>query len=124
LAGLAGTSVFLIFPMIDMNFAMNFRVFSTVCVLSLTSVLSAQAQTPSVAAQVPAGSFATVNSLPLPNSLLELVLKNNAAQGVANSPELRNVVRGELISRAALSQEAAKLGLDKQDTALAQMELL
>jgi peptidyl-prolyl cis-trans isomerase C len=110
--------------MIDMNFAMNFRAFSVVSVLSLTSFLSAHAQTPPAVANVPAGSFATVNSLALPNSLLELVLKNNAAQGVANSPELRNVVRGELISRAALSQEAVKLGLDKQDNALAQMELL
>ena len=107
-----------------MNFSMNLRAVSLICACAIAAAGSAQAQAQAAAVKVPAGSFAVVNSVPLSNALLDQVLKNNAAQGVKDSPELRNVVRGELIGRAALSQEAVKLGLDKQDIFLAQMELL
>ena len=106
-----------------MSFYMNWRCLYLLCACALTSGLTAQAQTQS-AAKVPAGSFAVVNSVALSNGLLDQVLRNNAAQGVKDSPELRNMVRGELIGRAAISQEAVKLGLDKQDSSLAQIELL
>ena len=106
-----------------MSFYMNWRCLYLICAFALTSGLTAQAQTQS-AAKVPAGSFAVVNSVALSNGLLDQVLRNNAAQGVKDSPELRNMVRGELIGRAAISQEAVKLGLDKQDSSLAQIELL
>lgn len=107
-----------------MTFSMNLRAVSLLCMCAFAVGGSVQAQAQTAAAKVPSGSFAVVNSVPLSNALLEQVLKNNAAQGVKDSPELRNVVRGELIGRAALSQEAVKLGLDKQDISLAQMELL
>ena len=74
--------------------------------------------------KVPAGHIALVNSIPLPTALFEQVLKNNAAQGAKETPEIRNLVRSELIGRAALSQEAVKLGLDKQEKTLSQMELM
>lgn len=74
--------------------------------------------------KVPAGNFALVNSAPMPNSYLEQVLKNNATQGAKESPETRNMVRSELIVRAALSQEAVKQGMDKQDKTVTQLELL
>ena len=106
-----------------MSFYMNWRCLYLLCACALTSGLTAQAQTQS-AAKVPAGSFAVVNSVALSNGLLDQVLRNNAAQGVKDSPELRNMVRGELIGRAAISQEAVKLGLDTQDSSLAQIELL
>ena len=72
----------------------------------------------------PAGNFALVNSVPLPNVLLEQFLKNSANQGAKDNPEVRNAVRTELIVRAALGQEAIKLGLDKQDKTLNQLEFL
>lgn len=74
--------------------------------------------------KVPAGSFALVNSVSLPSSLFEQVIKNNVTQGAKETPEMRNVVRSELIARSALSQEAIKLGLDKQDKTMLQMELM
>jgi peptidyl-prolyl cis-trans isomerase C len=74
--------------------------------------------------KVPAGHIALVNSIPLPTALFAQVLQNNAAQGVKETPEIRNLVRSELIGRAALSQEAVKLGLDKQEKTLSQMELM
>ena len=106
-----------------MNFYMNLRSLYLLGACALTFGLTAHAQAQTTS-KVPSGSFAAVNSVPLSNSLLEQVIKNNAAQGVKDSPELRNMVRGELIGRAALSQEAVKLGLDKQDNSLTQMELL
>ena len=105
-----------------MNSSKKLGVVSLLCAVALTQSFSALAQ--STPAKVPTGSFAVVNAVPLSNALLEQVLKNNAAQGVKDSPELRNVVRRELAGRAALSQEAMKLGLDKQEGSLAQMELL
>lgn len=87
--------------------------------LALSCSLGAWAQE-----KIPAGNFAVVNSVPLSNGLLDQVLKNNAAQGVKESPELRNLVRSELIGRAALSQEAIKQGLDRQETIQLQLELL
>jgi peptidyl-prolyl cis-trans isomerase C len=74
--------------------------------------------------KVPAGNFALVNTTPLPNSLLEQVLQNNAMQGFKETPETRNLVRSELIVRVALGQEAVKLGLDKQEKTMTQLELL
>lgn len=106
-----------------MNLSIKLNGIGFLCTLGLSLGLTAHAQT-QVSTKVPAGSFALVNSVPLANSLLEQVLKNNAAQGVKDSPEMRNAVRGELIGRAVLSQEAVKLGLDKQDNSVAQMELL
>ena len=106
-----------------MNFYMNLRSLYLLGACALTFGLTAHAQAQTTS-KVPSGSFAAVNSVPLSNSLLEQVIKNNAAQGVKDSPELRNMVRGELIGRAALSQEAVKLGLDKQDNSLTQIELL
>lgn len=105
-----------------MNHYFNFFAGSLAFSIALTFGLSAQAQT--TVDKVPTGSFAVVNSVPLSNSLLEQIVKNNAAQGVKDSPELRNVIRGELIGRAVLSQEAVKIGLDKQDSSLAQLELI
>lgn len=90
-------------------------------ILALTAIFQ-----PTVHAQdkSPAGNFALVNSVPLPNVLLEQFLKNSANQGAKDSPEVRNAVRTELIVRAALGQEATKLGLDKLDKTLNQLEFL
>jgi peptidyl-prolyl cis-trans isomerase C len=93
--------------------------------LSLTALLLA-AQWTAVQAQekVPAGNFAIVNNTPLPNYLFDQVIKNNIAQGAKETPEMRSLVKSELVGRAVLSQEAVKQGLDKLDTTLAQLELL
>ena len=52
--------------------------------------------------------LATVNGVAVPSTLLDLVVQNNANQDVKDSPELRLVIRNELILREVLSQEAAK----------------
>lgn len=66
---------------------------------------------------------ATVNGKAVPSSRLDVMLTEQRAQGAPDSPQLREAVREELIRREILSQEAAKLGLDKKTDVQAQMDL-
>jgi peptidyl-prolyl cis-trans isomerase C len=61
-----------------------------------------------------------VNGVAIPQSLLEHTVKVNVERGKSDSPELRQVIKEELIAREALAQEAIKLGLDKTPEAQAQ----
>jgi peptidyl-prolyl cis-trans isomerase C len=72
-------------------------------------------------AQAKAGAvMANVNGVAIPQSLLEHNVQVNVARGQRDTPELRQVIKEELITREALAQEAAKLGLDKTPEAQAQ----
>jgi len=68
----------------------------------------------------PAGSMASVNGVSIPEALLIQNVNANLAQGQKDSPELRQVIKEELINREVLSQESARLGLDKTPEAQAQ----
>lgn len=57
--------------------------------------------------------IATVNGLPITKGLLDLNVKIAIAQGQKDSPQLRESMKNELISRELISQAAAKEGLDK-----------
>jgi peptidyl-prolyl cis-trans isomerase C len=74
----------------------------------------------SLAQTKPPGAFATVNGVPVPQSLIDTNVKVNVAQGQRDSPELRQVIQDELINREILAQESARLGLDKTNEAQAQ----
>ena len=67
----------------------------------------------SVATARAAESVAKVNGREIPQSRLETMVKGATAQGQPDSPELRNRVRDELITREILMQEAVKKGTDK-----------
>jgi peptidyl-prolyl cis-trans isomerase C len=68
----------------------------------------------------PPGTFATVNGVPLPQSLIDTNVKVNVAQGQKDSLELRQVIQDELVNREILAQESTRLGLDKTNEAQAQ----
>lgn len=111
---------------------MTFPLFksSAVCavLLLVTAVSQAQPKAASTA-NAPAGNaqsavMATVNGVAIPESLLEQNVRANVAQGQRDTPELRQVLKEELISREILAQEAAKLGLDKTAEAKAQLAQL
>ena len=68
----------------------------------------------------PAGSMASVNGVAIPEALLTQNVNANLAQGQKDSPELRQVIKDELINREVLAQESARLGLDKTPDAQAQ----
>jgi peptidyl-prolyl cis-trans isomerase C len=64
--------------------------------------------------------MASVNGVAIPESLLIQNVNANIAQGQKDSPELRQVIKEELINREVLAQESARLGLDKTSEAQAQ----
>lgn len=102
---------------------------SAVCALFLlaTAVSHAQpkaASTANTPANPQGAVMATVNGVAIPESLLEQNVRANVAQGQRDTPELRQVLKEELISREILAQEAAKLGLDKTAEAKTQMAQL
>jgi peptidyl-prolyl cis-trans isomerase C len=70
-----------------------------------------------------AGAVAKVNGKDIPQSRADYVIKANAAQGQADTPELRNRVREVLIRNELLAQEAVKKGLDKTQEFTTQVEL-
>jgi peptidyl-prolyl cis-trans isomerase C len=82
--------------------------------------LSALAQT----AALPTGVFATVNGEPLSDALLDVNVVANVTQGRADTPQLRDVIKNELVGREVLAQEAQKLKLDQTGQAQAQMAQL
>lgn len=65
----------------------------------------------------------TVNGEAQPNARAEVLLREQLARGVADSPELRNSVRDTMVNQAIMAQEARKLGLDKNLLVQAQMDL-
>jgi peptidyl-prolyl cis-trans isomerase C len=88
---------------------------------SLLAILAAFAAAPAIAADVK--SVATVNGKPIPVARANVLLANQIAQGQANTPELQNAVREELVRREILAQEANKKGVDKKPEVQAQLEL-
>ena len=68
-------------------------------------------------------SAALVNGVSIPQARVDLHVKAAAAQGQADSPELRKAIREELINREVMAQETVKLGLDKNADVQQQIEL-
>jgi peptidyl-prolyl cis-trans isomerase C len=102
----------------------KFSVMGAVCTIFLLTTGSSVAQPKPVATIAPVGVMATVNGVQIPSSLLEQNVNANVAQGQRDTPELRQLLKDELINREILAQESAKLGLDKTaeaKTQLAQM---
>jgi peptidyl-prolyl cis-trans isomerase C len=66
---------------------------------------------------------AVVNGMSIPARLMDRNIQANLAQGQRDTPELRAVLKQELIARELMAQEAQKRGLDKlpaaQDALLA-----
>ena len=68
-------------------------------------------------------SAAMVNGISIPQARIDLRVKAAAAQGQADSPELRKAIREDMINVEVMAQEAAKLGLDKNAEVAQQVEL-
>lgn len=76
------------------------------------------AYSPAALAQV-----AKVNGVTIPQGRADILLKDAAAQGRPESPELRDVVKNRLIESEVIAQEAVKLGLPKNAEVSARLEL-
>lgn len=87
---------------------------SLAMMLSLNSAYAADSKSASKV-------LVTVNGVAIPSALLENNVKLNVSQGQKDSPELRNALKEELISRELVSQDAQKRNLDKTEEAKDQL---
>ena len=76
-----------------------------------------------LALPVMAQNLAVVNGKPVPSSRADAMVKQLAAQGQPDSPQLRAMVKEELINREILIQEADKLGLSNSPDVKNQVEI-
>lgn len=84
------------------------------------ALLSALAINPAFAEEK---SAALVNGVSIPQTRLDFRVKAATSQGQADTPELRKAIREDMINLEVLSQEAVKLGLDKNPEIVQQAEL-
>ncbi len=76
----------------------------------------------SASAMAAGNAFVTVNGVAVPQSLANVFMAEQKAQGAPDSPELKNAVREELIRRELLIQEAKKSGIEKKPEIAAQAD--
>lgn len=67
---------------------------------------------------------ATVNGKPIPQSQIDLLIKERVAQGEQDNEELRKKLREDLITRELLYQEMLKSGFDKNQGITTQAEFV
>lgn len=75
------------------------------------------------AAHAQEGALAKVNGVTIPQSRADILLKEMAAQGRPDSPQMRDAIRQELINREIVAQEAVKKGLHKRPEVATQIDL-
>jgi peptidyl-prolyl cis-trans isomerase C len=84
--------------------------------------------TPSTSATAPAAAketvVATVNGTKIYSGVVDMMVKERAAQGQPDSPELRKMIIENLTMQTLVANEAVKKGLDKQPETARQMEML
>lgn len=84
----------------------------------LLMILVAAAALPAMAQ-----NLAVVNGKPVPSSRADAMIKQLAAQGQPDSPQLRSMVKEELVNREILVQEADKQGLSNTADVKNQVEI-
>lgn len=90
---------------------------------ALPSVSFAQAKAPVAEPAAKPAGLVVVNGVTIPRARLDVLVAEHVAQGGQDTPQLRNVLREELVRRELLFQELKKSGLDRQITVMAQMEM-
>ena len=70
-----------------------------------------------------AQNVAKVNGQPIPQIYMDVIVKEQVAQGLPDNEQLRQAVKDELIRRAVIAEQAKKAGLDKSPEVKAEMEL-
>jgi peptidyl-prolyl cis-trans isomerase C len=70
-----------------------------------------------------AQNLAVVNGKPVPSTRADAMIKQLASQGQQDSPQLRSMVKEELINREILIQEADKLGLGNNPDVKSQIDI-
>lgn len=87
---------------------------------AVLAMLSALAISPAFAEDK---SAALVNGVSIPQSRIDLRVKAAEMQGQPDNPELRKLIREDMINLEVLSQEAVKENLDKQAEVVQQLQI-
>lgn len=87
-------------------------------VISVMIAIAAAAASPAAIAQV-----AKVNGTTIPQARADALLREVMAQGRQDTPELRKMIKDRLIESEIMSQEAVRMGLNKNPEVSAQIEL-
>lgn len=94
---------------------------SRILIVSAVSVITLCACNPT--GNPKAAVAATVNGTSISESRVDKLLKQSAAQGQPNKPELRKVIIDQLSMQLLVSQEAIKKGIDKRPEISDQLDL-
>lgn len=70
-----------------------------------------------------AQNLAVVNGKPVPSSRADVMVKQMTSQGQPDNPELRSMIKDELINREILAQEADKRGLGNTPQVKSQLDI-
>ena len=100
---------------------------SVLALLAVSACTSKDAEKPvagvSATKASTAAIAATVNGTAISEKLVEMILKQQAAQGMPDNAESRKMIIDSLATQLILSQEAAKKGLDKTSEIADQLEM-
>ena len=100
---------------------------SVLALLALSACTSKDAEKPVAGVSAPKGSTAaiaaTVNGTVISQKLVEMILKQQAQQGMPDNAESRKMIIDSLATQLILSQEAAKKGLDTTSEIADQLEM-
>ena len=89
----------------------------------LTLALIFALSVPGSALAQAAAKAATVNGVSIPKARVDAVVRAQAAQGQADTPELRTAIRERLVMLEIMAQEANKKGLNKTSDTVNSIEL-
>lgn len=89
----------------------------------IRTALLASALALAAAAHAQEGPVAKVNGVTIPKSRADILMKEMAAQGRPDTPEMRDAIKQELINREIVAQEAVKKGLHKKPEVVTQIDL-
>jgi peptidyl-prolyl cis-trans isomerase C len=105
-----------------MHFSKSIPALSLACAILVGGAIYA-ADEPAKTTNTGSTAAAKVNGVVIPQSRVDVLAKQRAAQGQPDSPDLRKNLREHLISSELLAQEASKKGLEKNPDVAAQMDL-
>jgi peptidyl-prolyl cis-trans isomerase C len=95
----------------------------TACGIVLAGQSAFAQQANAAAPALPSELAMTINGLVLPSEQGDLLLREQLARGVPDTPQLRNAIRETRINQAVMAQDAIKLALDKVPQVKARVEL-
>ena len=100
---------------------------SVLALLAMSACTSKDAEKPVAGVSAPkvstAAIAATVNGSTISEKLVEMILKQQASQGMPDNAESRKMIIDSLSTQLILSQEAAKKGLDKTSEIADQLDM-